>query len=299
MMFCFAPSSPMMKTLLVFWVTATKCHLYVYSCCHFRAVLLFLMLNREFFLHTLPFIFQPLCKTENSLLLSREDSWQIQCKGITSPRLVEEANGNQPHHNLSSCQHNAPVCFLLPLKRTSTTSHILWETTLWRSLWGCWWAPWFAAGTSLLPRAPLSAAPLQMWWLVAATPRTSLQPCTGKGKIHRELLCLTCLGQRKAKIGLAPVKSRQHDPSRSGWGEGQSFVLPQLLRDKAAARTSSLHPSTLLLGLSAFCIHGVHISPPFHEKGLKRKNKSNSFVIQCNTNQLWQDLENIFTVPIT
>lgn len=63
-MFYFTPPGPTEKTPLVFWVTATKCHLSVPRC-HFRAVPLFPALNREFILHF--FIFQPFWKTENSL----------------------------------------------------------------------------------------------------------------------------------------------------------------------------------------------------------------------------------------
>lgn len=165
MMFYFAPSSPMLKTLVVFWVTATKCHLSLYRCCNFRAVLLLLAPNREFILRIFPFIFQPLWKMENSLLLKHDfapDSWQIECKGITSPRLAVEANRSQPCSNPSSSQFNPHICFLLPLKNMSTISYVLWKTILQRSLRGRWHAPWFAAGTSLLPTVPLNTALLQM-----------------------------------------------------------------------------------------------------------------------------------------
>lgn len=56
MMFYFTPPGPTEKTPLVLWVTATKCHLSAPRC-HFRAVLWFPALNREFIPHA--FILQP------------------------------------------------------------------------------------------------------------------------------------------------------------------------------------------------------------------------------------------------
>lgn len=82
--------------------------------CNFRAVLLFLTLNRQFILCIFPFILQPLWKMENSLLWSHEDSWQIQCKGITSPRLAVEAKRSQPRCNLPPNEFNPHICFLPP-----------------------------------------------------------------------------------------------------------------------------------------------------------------------------------------
>jgi len=123
-MFYFAPLSPMLQTLVIFWVTAPRCHLSLYRCCHFRAMLLLLALNREFVLRIFPFLFQPLWKMENSLVLSHGDSWQTQCEGITSPRRAAEANRRQLCHNLSSSQFNPHICFPSPLKSSSTVGRV-------------------------------------------------------------------------------------------------------------------------------------------------------------------------------
>lgn len=202
MMFYIAPSSPMLKTPVVFWVTATKCHLSLYRRCNFRAVLLFLTLNREFILHIFPFIFQPLWKIENSLLLSHEGSWQIQCKEITPPRLAVEANRSQPCCNLSSTQFNPRICFLLLLKSMSTISHVLWRMILQRSLRWCLCAPWLAAGTSLLPPAPVNAAlpQTQCWrWL------SHERPCSRAGAREKAQRTGNCC----ALLALAWKKQRQ------------------------------------------------------------------------------------------
>lgn len=137
MMFYFAPSSPMLKTLVVFRVTATKCHFSLSRCCNFRAVLFILVLNREFILHIFPFILQLLWEMENSLLLSHDfalNSWQTRCKAITSPCLAAEANRSQPCCTLPSGDLIPKFVLSSPLGSVSIASNV---HVLLRSVQGC------------------------------------------------------------------------------------------------------------------------------------------------------------------
>lgn len=133
----------------------------------------------------------------------------------------------------------------------------------------------FRAGAIIPPTAPIGAAFLQ-------------------------LQCSTWLRRKRNKIKGGPdlVKSRKDELCRSGRGRGRVLCWFQIQKAKAAARTFL---PTLLVVLSAFYIRGDQVLLfflPWKETEKRKIKVVGFFVIQCDTNQLWQDLENIFTVPI-
>lgn len=134
-MFYFAPSSPRENTGCLLGHQQQTPPL-SFQMSKFQSCAADLPLNREFILCTFHL---PASLEEEFLLLSREDSWQIQCNGTTSPHPAGEAKRSQPCCNLSPRQFDPPIYFLLSLKiwAQSVTSYGSQPS---RSPRGCWGA---------------------------------------------------------------------------------------------------------------------------------------------------------------